>query len=146
MGKIMMLVGRTGCGKTTLTQALMNTELSYRKTQMIETVENIIDTPGEYIENRNYYRALIVTSAECDLIGFVQACTDQASLFPVQFASAFAKPVIGIVTKVDRCNQAEELTRAERFLREAGAEQIFHVSSYEKQGLEKIKDLLARNT
>ncbi|XOS93529.1 EutP/PduV family microcompartment system protein [Brevibacillus laterosporus] len=68
MGKIMMLVGRTGCGKTTLTQALMNTELSYRKTQMIETVENIIDTPGEYIENRNYYRALIVTSAECDLI------------------------------------------------------------------------------
>ena len=146
MGKIIMLVGRTGCGKTTLTQALMNTKLSYHKTQMIETVENIIDTPGEYIENRNYYRALIVTSAECDLIGFVQACTDQARLFPVQFASAFAKPVIGIVTKVDRCNQQEELERAEQFLREAGAQQIFHVSSYEKKGLEKIKELLAGNT
>lgn len=142
----MMLVGRTGCGKTTLSQALMNAKLSYHKTQMIETVENIIDTPGEYIENRNYYRALIVTSAECDLIGLVQDCTDQTSLFPAQFASAFAKPVIGIVSKVDRCEQQEELTRAEQFLREAGAEQIFHVSSYESQGLEKIKDLLATNT
>ncbi|XOS93528.1 EutP/PduV family microcompartment system protein [Brevibacillus laterosporus] len=46
-------------------------------------------------------------------------------MFPVQFASAFAKPVIGIVTKVDRCNQVEELTRAERFYVKQGQNRSF---------------------
>ena len=30
-----MLIGRTGCGKTTLTQKLMNEEVKYKKTQSV---------------------------------------------------------------------------------------------------------------
>lgn len=41
-----MLVGRTGCGKTTITQRLLEQPLVYQKTQMIIYEGDIIDTPG----------------------------------------------------------------------------------------------------
>ena len=48
----LMLVGKTGVGKTTLTQRLNKEKLEYKKTQMVDYIGEIIDTPGEYIENR----------------------------------------------------------------------------------------------
>jgi len=49
-----MLIGRTGCGKTTLTQKLMDEEVKYKKTQAVTYKSKIIDTPGEYVENKMY--------------------------------------------------------------------------------------------
>lgn len=66
--KKIMLIGKTGSGKTTFCQAYKNQELIYKKTQAIDFMDELIDTPGEYIENRVYYKALIVTSNECDII------------------------------------------------------------------------------
>ena len=37
-----MLIGRTGCGKTTLTQKLMNEEVKYKKTQAVSYKNKII--------------------------------------------------------------------------------------------------------
>ena len=39
------LVGKIGCGKTTLRQKLSDEELHYRKTQTISYTEDFIDTP-----------------------------------------------------------------------------------------------------
>jgi ethanolamine utilization protein EutP len=47
-----MLIGRTGAGKTTLIQALEGMALDYSKTQAVEYLDKYIDTPGEYSENR----------------------------------------------------------------------------------------------
>lgn len=45
------LVGKIGCGKTTLRQKLSDEELHYRKTQTISYyLEDFIDTPGEFID------------------------------------------------------------------------------------------------
>ena len=57
----LMLVGKTGSGKTTLAQRINGMDINYKKTQMILFEDNIIDTPGEYIENKFYYKALTVT-------------------------------------------------------------------------------------
>lgn len=56
--KKMLLVGRSESGKTTLTQALKGKKVSYHKTQYINYHDVIIDTPGEYAENRNLSQAL----------------------------------------------------------------------------------------
>ena len=56
-----MFIGTTGSGKTTLTQALSNEKIEYKKTQAVDFRDYIIDTPGEYIDNKMYYNALIVT-------------------------------------------------------------------------------------
>ena len=41
-----LLIGRTGAGKTTLTQALKGEKLNYKKTQYINFQGALIDTPG----------------------------------------------------------------------------------------------------
>ena len=66
--KKLMMIGKVGCGKTTLTQYLNNKELSYKKTQALEIVGDVIDTPGEYVERRSYYQALAVTSVDVDVV------------------------------------------------------------------------------
>lgn len=143
--KTVMLIGRTGCGKTTLTQALNGEKIHYKKTQTVEITENVsakrinvIDTPGEYIENRCYYKALIVTSADSDVIVLLQDCTDEDSIFPPGFGSIFSKPVIGVVTKCDLCKDESQITKAKEVLINAGAEEIITISSTEKTGLENF--------
>jgi len=138
--KKIILIGRTGSGKTTLIQALNKNLIKYKKTQTMEYHNNILDTPGEYIENRRFYNALITSSFDCDVIGLVQDCTDNASIFPPNFASMFNKKVIGFITKID-CQEGN-IKYAEECLRNAGASKIFKVSSLEGNGIEEIKEYL----
>lgn len=51
--KKIMLVGRSGAGKTTLTQAMKGKKITYHKTQYINNYDVIIDTPGEYAGEQN---------------------------------------------------------------------------------------------
>lgn len=138
--KKMILIGRTGSGKTTLVQALYKTEIKYRKTQSLEFYSNIIDTPGEYIENRAYYKAIIVSSADSDFIGLVHSCADTECIFPPNFSSIFAKPIIGIVTKTDL--HYKDVERAKKCLYDSGARHIFLVSAISGQGIDDIRKLL----
>lgn len=138
-----MLIGKTNCGKTTFCQVLHNFPVCYKKTQVIELVCNTIDTPGEYIENINLYRALIVTSVEADLIIFMQDCTAQESIFAPYISAMFnGKPVIGIVSKIDCADSEEDIIVAEERLKLAGAEKIFKISSVKCTGIEKVKEYI----
>lgn len=130
-----LLIGKTGSGKTTLIQRLTDAPLQYQKTQTIRRHLQFIDTPGEYLENRGYYKALITSSYDADLIGLVQDCSSEEAWLPPLFSSAFSKPVIGIVTKADLAQRPEQLARAEALLRRAGAQEIFLVSAVENRGI-----------
>lgn len=137
--KKLMLVGRTGAGKTSLTQRLTGEAYGYKKTQVVDYCDYIIDTPGEYIENKVYYKALIVSAMEADVVGLVQPANEPESCFPPGFASAFSRPVIGIITKTDL---TEDLGQAQHYLQDAGVACIFQVSSETQAGIEDIKQLL----
>ena len=52
--KKIILIGRSECGKTTLTQALKGEKIHYHKTQYVNRFDVIIDTPGEYIQTKNW--------------------------------------------------------------------------------------------
>lgn len=142
MMKKIILIGKTSSGKTTLCQKLHGETIEYKKTQAINPFEHAIDTPGEYIENRFYYKALIVTAADADVIGLVQDCTEKDSFFPPSFAAIFSKPIIGIVTKIDLANNEEEIRFAEEHLQTAGAERLFHTSVSTGEGIEEIRNYL----
>nr|WP_325196583.1 EutP/PduV family microcompartment system protein [uncultured Oscillibacter sp.] len=137
--KKIMLVGRTGAGKTTFCQALYGQELHYQKTQAVEVVNSTIDTPGEYLENRNLYRALIVTAADADLMVLLQDCTDEQCWFAPGFAGMFGKPAIGLVTKTDLAADEQTIRDAEEKLALAGCQRIFHISSKENTGINDVK-------
>lgn len=140
--KKVMFIGTTESGKTTLTQALNNERIEYKKTQAVDFNNYIIDTPGEYIDNKVYYNALIVTSSDADVIALIQDCSRELSVFPPAFGSIFSKPIIGICTKIDLCKDEENLKQSEMFLKQAGAERIFAVSSINNDGLEELKKYL----
>ena len=139
-----MLIGRTGCGKTTLTQKLMNEEVKYKKTQAVTYKSKIIDTPGEYVENKMYYKSLLVLSADAKIIVLVQSAIDGATLFPPKFSTMFPKKeVIGIITKVDLAEA--DIERSKKFLLEAGATEVFTIGLTDEKGLEAIKKRLVMN-
>lgn len=112
--KKMMVMGSVGCGKTTLCQKLHGYDILYKKTQAVEYFQEMIDTPGEFVQHRQLYSALTVTAADASVIAILQSVTEKKQTFSPMFASIFAKPVIGIVTKVDLAESDKDIERAER--------------------------------
>lgn len=138
--KKIMIIGRTGSGKTTLTQRLSNQEVKYKKTQAVSYKSRIIDTPGEYVENKMYYRSLLVLSAEAKVIVMVQAANDETTIFPPKFSTMFPKKeIIGVITK---CDINSDLRKSEKILLEAGASEIFKISLNDEENLNLLKKRL----
>lgn len=139
MNKV-ILIGRSESGKTTLTQALRGEEIHYDKTQSVEREGFIIDTPGEYIQTRNFGGALAVYAYESDIVGLLLSATEPYSLFSPNITSMANRLVIGIITGIDQKGANPE--RAERWLRLAGCEIIFKVSAVTGEGIEELRNFL----
>lgn len=140
--KKIMLIGKIGCGKTTLCQQINHQSLQYKKTQTIEVIGEFLDTPGEYLENRRFGQALIVHGTEVDEIVLLQDVTCEENAFSPQMKCMFNKPMIGIVTKMDLCENKEQLKRAEMILELAGAQRTFHISSVTGESVETLLEYL----
>jgi ethanolamine utilization protein EutP len=138
-----MFIGPTSSGKTTLYQRLHDLPLEDAKTQALEFNGEIIDTPGEYLENRNYYSALLVTSMDVDVVVLLMDCTDTQTVFPPGFTRMFTRPTIGVVTKMDLLADEKESSYAESSLRLAGVDRVVKTSSFKSEGLDEFKEALA---
>lgn len=136
--KKVMLIGRTGAGKTTICQILNNQEVSYHKTQTVQIVgDNMIDTPGEYTERRFRYGVLQVTSTDADVIIFVKDATEVGCMFAPGFSSMFGKPAVGVITKSDLADELM-MEKARIFLRQAGVTEVFPVNALKGEGFEDL--------
>lgn len=140
----MMLVGRSESGKTSLTQALRGEKIRYSKTQSINYHDVIIDTPGEYAENKDLSAALAVYSYEADIIGLLISATEPYSLYPPNVTGSVNREVIGIVTKVDK-KEGDPL-QADAWLRLSGCEKVFHVSAVTGAGIDSLLAYLMQET
>lgn len=133
-----ILIGRSMAGKTTLCQYISHQDLKYHKTQTVQLLnDNLIDTPGEYLE-RNYLRgALTVTAVDADIVALVQQADEAGTMFPPGYSSTFGKPCVGIVTKSDLASP-EQIEQAKSYLTLAGAQKVFVTSSYEGSGFDEV--------
>ncbi|MFL0194455.1 EutP/PduV family microcompartment system protein [Clostridium sp. WILCCON 0269] len=138
--KKIILFGRSGCGKTTLTQVLRGQDIIYHKTQYINNFDVVIDTPGEYAECRSLGGALALYAYEADVVGLLISSIEPYSLYRPNIAPCVNREVVGIVTQIDRPNANPK--RSEEWLKLAGCGTIFHVSSYTKEGIWQIWDYL----
>lgn len=135
-------MGRSECGKTTLTQALRKEKIHYHKTQYVNHHDIVIDTPGEYAETKHLGYALALYSYEADVVGLLLSATEPYSLYPPCVTAAANREVIGIVTKIDKPDANPE--RAERWLRLAGCKKVFFVNSKSGEGIDELYDYLSK--
>jgi len=139
-----ILIGKQGSGKTALVQRIERRLITGEKTQMVSYHNAFIDTPGEYMEMRGMYRALIVTAADADVVALIHPCPDDEPRFPPQFASIFPKEVIGIVTKIDLAREKSgDIERAEDILEHAGVSMIFRISALRDIGIDELATFLS---
>ena len=139
--KKIILIGRSECGKTTLKQALKKEEIRYEKTQYVQRESCILDTPGEYIENRNLGGAIAIYAYEADIVGLVVSATEPYSLLSPNIVSMANREVIGIVTKIDK--EDARPNQVASWLHLAGCKRIFFTSSYENRGIEELIEYLS---
>lgn len=143
MKKKIMFMGRSGAGKTTLTQALYGEDIEYHKTQYVNYSEYIIDPPGEYIEDKQFGFALALYSYEVDVVGFILAANEPFSLYSPASTATATRPVIGIVTQIN--NPGADPALAKEWLEIAGCEKVFFIDSVTREGLGKLIDYLGWN-
>ena len=145
MKKIMM-IGKIGCGKTTLAQRLLGEEIRYKKTQAIQIVgDDIVDTPGEYLEQKQFYNALIVTAVEADVILLLFSAIEEQSSFSPRMCSMFyGKPMIGVLTKTDLCKDPKQLAAGREQLFLAGAETVLEVGLGDTKCIQTLRNAIER--
>ena len=136
--KKIILIGRSGVGKTTLKQALRKEKIVYKKTQYIDWNDWIIDTPGEYVENRNLSSALGLYAYEADVVALLLSADDWFSVYSPNMVSLVNRDVVGVVTKTD----LESPRKAEEWLKLAGCEKVFKVNSLTGEGVEELVNYL----
>lgn len=135
--KRVMLIGECGSGKSSLIRALSDEAYKSRRAMAVEYHGRFINTPGEFLENRRFYTALITASADCDIVLMLHDAPRSTSLFPPSSASVFNRRVIGVVSRIDA--DGADAARAERLLLNAGAKEIFHTSVVTGAGLEELR-------
>jgi len=134
--KKIMLFGRVAAGKTTLTQALRGEEIKYYKTQYVNYLDTVIDTPGEYTERRETSGALALYAYEADIVGLVLSANEPYSIFSPCLTSMVNREAIGIITGIDKPDANVE--RVRRWLQLAGCKKIFPVSSFTGEGIAEL--------
>jgi len=135
-----LLVGQHGSGKGALIRALGDDAYAPRKLMAVEYRGPFINTPGEFLENRRFYPALVTTAAECDMVLMLVNATHTCCLIPPQFETMFYRTVLGVVTRAD-APQAD-VERAKRFLRSAGVRTVLTMDFESGRGVPELRAAL----
>lgn len=138
-----LLIGSIGVGKTTLRQALHGEEITYTKTQSLEVLGDVIDTPGEFLESRFYKHALINASFSVDTVVLVQSAEERGTRFPPGFSTAFNRNVIGVVTK-SGLGTTETVAEATEQLQLAGAANVYVADALTGEGMADLREVLCQ--
>ncbi|MDL2285519.1 EutP/PduV family microcompartment system protein [Desulfovibrio sp. OttesenSCG-928-F07] len=131
-----LLIGALASGKEELINALTGKSITHACAMSIEAHGHFINTPGEFLENRRFYRALITAAANCEAIWFIQSALATSCLFPPQFSGAFNRPVKGIVTRATAPGANPK--QAVHFLQLAGAGNITLTNAATMLGINEL--------
>ncbi|NLE97590.1 MAG: ethanolamine utilization protein EutP [Propionibacterium sp.] len=138
-----LIVGSVGAGKTTIRQRLLDQPLEDVKTQGIDVIDGVVDTPGEYMHHSSRRGSLQVLGYDAGCILLVLDASSDESRIPPGFASTFNRRVVGVATKIDLATD-EQIESARGRLIDAGADEVVSVSGITGEGFDDLKETLWR--
>lgn len=135
-----VFVGEVDAGKSALIGKLLSDrETNTGKTQApIFYSGKVIDTPGEFIENRALNGALLSTICNVKTIVVLLPANAKQHSIPSGLLNVYSnKNIVGVISKVDLAdadlNQASKLLRLNRV-----PEPYFHTSIFEPETVEQL--------
>ena len=135
-----MVIGRSGAGKTTLMTAMGYRSGPVTKTEAVCFTPECIDTPGEFLESPIFKNTFMSLSAKAEVVLLLMDPLKHSS-FPPQIAAVLRAHAIGVVTKADIAGP-ESLDLARRMLIQAGAREVFMVSAVTGEGVDALRDCI----
>ena len=139
--KRIMVIGPTGCGKTSLVNALNDEDKPIKKTQNIIYGKNTMDVPSSYLENTSMYMHIIAAAQDASHVLILVNQARCIEVYSPGFAKVFRVPVIGVITKSDLMEENEALC-VQQLKRVGVSEPYFRVSNTTGKGIKELKEYL----
>lgn len=139
-----MLVGATGCGKTTLAHLINGGgTVKHKRTQDVIYGKYTIDIPGAYLEFPDMYDHIIsLAQNDASIIIFMVDQNRAPEVYPPGFAKLFNCKVAGVISKSD--SSPLNKRRCERQLELAGVDRpYFSVNLKDGTGVQELMDFIS---
>lgn len=136
--KRVMITGAGKSGKTTIAGWLDETDGTSGKLANIRYGPRTIDIPGAYLECPWMHCHLIDSASDA---GCVVMLADQSrcrEIYPPGFAKAFRVPVLGVITKSNKCPEKRLL--CEQQLKRAGVQPPYYYITDEEDSCRELKE------
>ncbi len=140
--KRIMLIGESGSGKSALIRALTEGRYEPRRALALQYFENFVDTPGEFLENRDFFPFLLTASQEVDILLFVQDATRINCVLRPGLAAMFNRDVLGVISRCD--HPRADVARGHRLLNCAGLRRVLETDAGTGRGMEELAAELER--
>ncbi len=140
--KRIMLIGESGSGKSSLIRVLTQGRYEPHRALALQYFENFVDTPGEFVENRWFFRFLLTASQEVDILLFVQDATRINCMLRPGFGAMFNREVLGVISRCD--HPLADVARGRRLLSYAGLSRVLETDSKTGRGMEALAAELER--
>lgn len=137
------VIGEVDAGKSALITRLVNPNGNQRKTQApIYYSGSVIDTPGEYVDNRAWNGPLLSTISSVNTIVYLQPANAAKFSAPPGLLRVYPnKKLIGVISKVDADDA--NIENAEKLLKDNGVQgPYFHTSIFDDNSINKLRDFL----
>jgi ethanolamine utilization protein EutP len=137
------VIGEVDAGKSALITRLVNPEGNQRKTQApIYYPGSVIDTPGEYVDNRAWNGPLLSTISSVNTIVYLQPANAKHFSAPPGLLRVYPnKKLIGVISKVDIDDA--NIEHAENLLETNGIKgPYFYTSIHDDNSINKLRTFL----
>ncbi|ELR67735.1 Ethanolamine utilization protein EutP [Photobacterium marinum] len=132
-------VGEVDAGKSALIDKLIVQEANIGKTQSpIFYKGRVIDTPGEFVDNRSWNGALLSTISTVKTIVILQPATAKRITAPSGLLRVYPnKNVVGVISKIDA--EGADCERAAALLKQNGiAGPYFETSIFDQASVDRL--------
>ena len=137
------VIGEVDAGKSALITRLVDPEGNQRKTQVpIFYSGSVIDTPGEYVDNRAWNGPLLSTISGVNTIVYLQPANAKRFSSPPGLLRVYPnKRLIGVISKVDIDDA--DINNAELLLESNGIKgPYFYTSIFDENSINKLREFL----